>query len=136
MKIGNLEVIYPFESLEGRQVSDLNDSSIVLKLNNDILFTGDITSKIESLLENIDINILKLGHHGSKHSTSFEFLQKTSPDIAIVSAGLENSYGHPSEEVLARLDEFAINVLQTSKLKDICLIQNKNEHFYLLNQTE
>ncbi len=136
MRIGDLEVIYPFESLEGREISDLNDSSIVLKLNNDILFTGDVTTKIEPLLEDVDVDILKLGHHGSKSSTSFEFLQNTSPDIAIVSAGLNNSYGHPADEVLARLDEFAINVLQTSKLKDICLIQNKSEHFYLLNQTE
>jgi len=136
MRIGDLEVIYPFENLEGREVFDLNDSSIVLKLNNHILFTGDITTKIELLLEDVNVDILKLGHHGSKNSTSFEFLQNTSPDVAIVSAGLSNSYGHPADEVLARLDEFAINVLQTSKLKDICLIQNKSELFYLLNQTE
>jgi len=134
--IGDLEVIYPFESLEGREISDLNDSSIVIKLQNKILFTGDVTSKIEALLEDIDVDILKLGHHGSKSSTSFEVLEKTTPEIAIVSAGLENPYGHPSDEVLARLDEFGINILQTSKLNDICFIQNKNEHFYLLNQTE
>jgi competence protein ComEC len=136
MKIGAIEVIYPFDDLSGRELSDINDSSIVLKMGDDILFTGDLSTKIESLLKDIDVDILKLGHHGSKTSTSFELLQNTSPDIAIVSAGLGNSYGHPSDEVLARLDEFAINVLQTSKLKDICLIQNKSEHFYLLNPTE
>lgn len=134
------EVLYPFESLERREVSAMNDTSIVMMLNTDkekILFTGDISKRIEHLLieEGILLNadILKVPHHGSKTSSSEEFLEAVEPSLAIISVGRDNSYGHPSPIVLARYEEFGIKILQTSKEKDICLIQKKNEPFLFLN---
>jgi competence protein ComEC len=136
------EVLYPFQSLEGRQVSAINDTSIVMMLNTDrekILFTGDISKKIEHLLLEEGIllkaDILKVPHHGSKTSSSEEFLGAVEPNLAIISVGRDNSYGHPSPIVLSRFEEFGIKILQTSKEKDICLIQKKNEPFLLLNPT-
>jgi len=136
------EILYPFESLERREVSAMNDTSIVMMLNTDkekILFTGDISKKIEHLLveEGISLraDILKVPHHGSKTSSSEEFLEAVEPNLAIISVGRDNSYGHPSSVVLARYEEFGIKVLQTSKEKDICLIQKKNEPFLFLSQT-
>jgi|AntAceMinimDraft_16_1070373.scaffolds.fasta_scaffold14869_4 competence protein ComEC len=136
------EVLYPLESLEGREVSAMNDTSIVMMLNVDrekILFTGDISKKIEHLLveEGISLkaDILKVPHHGSKTSSSEEFLEAVEPNLAIISVGRDNSYGHPSPSVLARFEESGIKVLQTSKEKDICLIQKKNEPFLFLSPT-
>jgi len=136
------EILYPFQSLEGREISAMNDTSIVMMLNTDkekILFTGDISKKIEHLLieegTSLKADILKVPHHGSKTSSSEEFLETARPDLAIISVGRDNPYGHPSPVVLARYEEFGIKVLQTSKEKDICLIQKKNEPFLFLNPT-
>jgi competence protein ComEC len=137
------ETIYPFESLENRTVNNLNDTSIVLTLDSNfkrILLPGDISTQIESLLieKNISISadVLKIAHHGSKYSSSEDFIKTVNPSIAIISVGENNSYGHPSPDTLAKLEDSGINILQTSKQKDICLIQEKNKPFYLLSQTE
>lgn len=108
--------------------SNSNDNSIVLKLvfeDNEFLFTGDISSRIEENLLDFDLesDVLKISHHGSKYSTSSNFLKKVSPDIAVIQVG-ENSYGHPSEEVLTRLLNFGIKVLRTDKNNDIKILSN------------
>lgn len=137
------DTIYPFESLENRMVNNLNDTSVVLVLDSNgkkVLLPGDISAKIEGLLiENnvsIDADILKVAHHGSGYSSSEDFIKAVNPDAAIISVGENNPYKHPSPDVLARLEDFGINILQTSKQKNICLIQEKKEPFYLLSQME
>lgn len=86
--------------------------------NCDILITGDRNSYGEKdLLRQIDLpdlEVLIVGHHGSKYSTSVELLQAGKPDIAIISVG-ENSYGHPTNEVLDRLTEFGCQVYRTDQ---------------------
>ena len=86
--------------------------------NCDILITGDRNSYGEKdLLRQIDLpdlEVLIVGHHGSKYSTSVELLQAGRPDIAIISVG-ENSYGHPTKEVLDRLTEFGCTVYRTDQ---------------------
>jgi len=111
----DFEILYPFESLDGREVTAMNDTSIVMMLNTDkekILFIGDISKKIEHLLVEEGIllkaDILKVPHHGSKTSSSEEFLEAVEPDLAIISVGRDNSYGHPSPIVLARYEEFGL----------------------------
>lgn len=136
----NIEILYPFESLENRMVSNINDTSIVIILNagpEKILFTGDISKRIEGFLIEKEVplsaDILKVSHHGSKTSSSEDFLEAVKPNLAIISVGRNNHYGHPAPDVLARLEDFGIKVLQTSKEKDICLIQKENEPFLLLS---
>ena len=86
--------------------------------NCDILITGDRNSYGEKdLLRQIDLpdlEVLIVGHHGSKYSTSAELLEAGKPDIAIISVG-ENSYGHPTNEVLERLTEFGCEVYRTDQ---------------------
>ena len=87
-----------------------NDNSMVLLINHrgfKTLFTGDISENVEGKI-NRDIDILKVAHHGSKTSTSKEFLENTSPKFALISAGVNNSYGHPHEEVLQNLEKHGI----------------------------
>ena len=82
----------------------------------DILATGDMNSATERILLDRytlpDIEVLIVGHHGSKYSTSEELLESLRPEVAVVSVG-SNSYGHPAEEVLRRLDDSGAEVYRT-----------------------
>lgn len=120
-----LEVLSP-EPVEGKKLDDSNDTAVVSKLSykdSSFLFTGDISSKIEKGLEGVDADILKVAHHGSKYSTSGEFLEKVSPLIAVIQVG-KNSYGHPTKEVLTRLDNSGIKVLRNDIDGDIKIVSD------------
>jgi len=139
-----INVLYPFESLEGREVSNKNNTSIVMVLNSSghkILFTGDAEKKVEQWLVekeyDLRAQILKVSHHGSKTGSSIDFIEAVQPDTAIICASKNNQYGFPHEETLANLNESGITILQTSNYKkDICFIQKKNEPFLFLNPTQ
>lgn len=123
-----IDVLNPEENLEGKELEDSNNTSIVLSLTvgyKSFLFTGDIDSSIEKKLdqEQIDIDILKISHHGSKYSTSEDFLGKTSPEAAVIMVG-ENNYGHPAPEVLQRLENFGITTFNTKEDGDIKFISD------------
>jgi competence protein ComEC len=94
---------------------DENDSSNVIytELNNyKLLFMGDAGIELEEVLLNKynlkDIDILKVGHHGSKTSSSKEFITEVNPKYSLISVGKNNRYGHPNSEVLENLDDSAI----------------------------
>jgi competence protein ComEC len=129
-KNGKIEIFYPFENLSGLEFKNDNDSSIVFKLTYGkirILFTGDATKKIEEkLIENnldLEAEILKVAHHGSKDSTSLNFLEKVKPIYAVISVG-ENKFGHPSLRVLKNLEKIKTKVLRTDQLDDIIFETN------------
>ena len=128
-----IEILYPFENLEGQEFKNSNNTSIVSKLEfNEIsfLFTGDIYQSVEKKLiseyscsnscksASLDSDVLKLAHHGSKTSTSDEFLKEVFPKITVISVG-KNKYGHPHQEVLERLGKFGIRILRTDMEGDI-----------------
>lgn len=102
-----------------------NDNSIVLLLQykgNSILFTGDMTSKMEAdVAEAVrycgvdSLSILKVGHHGSKYSSSEEFLAGIMPQAAVISCAARNTYGHPHKETLQRLEDVDALVLRTDE---------------------
>ena len=111
----NIEVIYT-----GTDESDLNNTSIVLRLDfGDVsfLFTGDATDKTEELIlnKNIEVDVLKVGHHGSRYSTTKEFLETVNPKYAIISVGNSNSYNHPHNETLKKFNDKNILVHRTDK---------------------
>ncbi|MGN1276459.1 MAG: ComEC/Rec2 family competence protein, partial [Floccifex sp.] len=115
-----IPVDYPFYSLlEQRKTKDENDKSIVSYFEYDTihyLWTGDASISIEKqLLQTYDlqVDVLKLAHHGSNTSSSFEFLDQTNPKVGIISVGENNKYGHPSQEVLYRCLNCGIDVLMT-----------------------
>ena len=126
LKLGKseLEVLYT-----GTDTSDLNNTSIVLRLDyytNSILLTGDATSKVEKTLlnKNINVDVLKLGHHGSRYSTNIDFLNKVSPKYAIISVGTNNKYNHPHEVTLNKLKSKNISIYRTDS---ICYITKWNK---------
>lgn len=103
--------------LDNKDEEDENDKSMVLLLNHKgfkTLFTGDISEYLEKQVDR-KIDLLKVAHHGSKTSTSDEFLERTSPKFAMISAGYENSYGHPHKEILKNLEKHGIIYYVTSK---------------------
>ncbi len=100
--------------------SDLNDSSIVLRLtygNNSFLFTGDATKKIENEILSNGINVksdvLKVAHHGSDYSSSDSFLKAVNPKFAVISVGKNNTYNHPNAITLSKLEALNTKVYRT-----------------------
>ena len=102
-----------------------NDNSIVLLLrygDYSILFTGDVTSEREEMLtERVaecgveHVSLLKAAHHGSRYSTSSDFLQSIRPKAAVISCAAKNSYGHPHSETLERLDASGTKVYRVDE---------------------
>jgi len=112
-----LSVVFPDRNVAGLET---NTSSIILKLvygSSEFLLTGDSPDEIEKYLVagNVDLvsDVLKLGHHGSKTSTSEEFLERVNPVYVVVSAGKDNSYGHPHPEVTQRVAAQSVELLST-----------------------
>ena len=115
-----LDILYPSSSTGGG-----NEESLVGMLHigktedTTVLFTGDIGTKTEEklLLSGIDTDcdILKVAHHGSKYSSSAEFIEACSPDAAVISVGKNNFYGHPAPETLERLGSYGCEVFRTDR---------------------
>lgn len=113
------DVLFP--DVDVSKFKETNEASIVGRLvygNESFLLTGDSPIKIEQHLVSKDgrslkSNVLKLGHHGSRTSSSESYLGFVSPEYAVISAGCDNSYGHPHKEVLALLEKLKIPKLST-----------------------
>jgi len=113
-----IEVLFP----EGDATAfEANTGSVVTRVvygDTAFLLTGDSPQSIENYLafrygSQLSATVLKVGHHGSKTSTSDAFLGVVDPEYAIISAGCDNSYGHPHAEVLERLERFNVQKLST-----------------------
>ncbi len=123
------KILFPDRDVSG---VDTNDASIVLQYiygDTCFLFTGDSPVKIEEYLigvykEELNCEVLKVGHHGSRTSTSEEYLYFVKPKFAVISAGKENSYGHPHQEVLDNLNKFKVKILSTIEDGTIKFISN------------
>lgn len=121
-----IKILFP-----DRDVSGLasNDASIVSRLtygDTSVLLTGDSPIKIEDYLIQLDSNnlrstVLKVGHHGSKTSTSDEFVKTIAPQIAVISAEKGNSYGFPHQQTLDTLNKYKVQILGTYDLGRIVL---------------
>ena len=101
----------------------LNNYSIVLKLTykeKSFLFTGDAETLSEKeITGDVEADVLKVGHHGSRTSTSQAFLNKVNPSYAVISVGLNNDYKHPHQEVIDRLEKKNIKIYRTDQNGDI-----------------
>lgn len=107
---------------------NLNERSVVLLLLEDNyrgLLMGDAGFQAEKeLIEGgllVDVDYLKVGHHGSKYASSAEFLAIVKPEVAVISVGENNRYGHPTAEVLARLDEVGAEIRRTDEEGEVVI---------------
>ena len=120
-----LDVLHPGA---GTDITDSNDLSAVMMLEyfgEKILFTGDAGFSGENELlssgADVEADILKVGHHGSRYSSGEEFLSRVSPSYAIISAGRDNRYGHPHDETLKRLEDCGARILNTIDSGAVCV---------------
>jgi len=111
--------------------SDTNNSSIVLRIvygSTSFLFTGDAEREVEEAMVNRGISlrstVLKVGHHGSYTSSSYQFIWNVMPQYAVISCGKGNSYGHPHTEVLSRLRDADVYLFRTDLQGDIVCTSN------------
>lgn len=135
-----LEVLSPSEPLiddvrSGGSV--LNANSVIVRLSYGdfaMIFAGDAESETESQLirqgTNLRAQILKIGHHGSRYATSSHFLEAIAPQVAIISCGAENKYGHPSQQVLDRLREKNVQIYRTD-IQGVITITSDGKDFYI-----
>ena len=113
--------------------SELNEYSIVTKLNyqdTSFLFTGDAesVSELEILRSGcyLDSDLLKVGHHGGRTSSSNDFLQAVTPEFSVISSGTDNTYGHPHQDTLDRLSSIGSKVYRTDELGTIIAVSDGN----------
>ena len=113
-------VIHP---IQGFETTVVNDTSVVVQLvhpDTSLLLVGDATTRVEGNI-GVKSDILKIGHHGSKTSTSASFIEAVQPQLAIIQVGKDNSYGHPHSSVLETLSEYGIDIKRTDLDGDIVL---------------
>lgn len=124
-----IDVLWPSKN----QISEnsLNNNSLICKLNYNnfsMLFTGDIEKVAEEkILNNIDndllnVDILKVAHHGSKTSSTEEFIKAVKPRIALIGVGKNNKFGHPNEDVLNRLSNYGTKIYRTDENGEISIM--------------
>lgn len=114
-----LQLLFPWRDAGSEK--NKNNTSVTFKLtyqNVSFLFTGDLEEEKEEELvskygNKLHATVLKLGHHGSKTSSTMPFLQAVHPQVAIISAGRNNHFGHPNQETLDKLQHLHIRTLRT-----------------------
>ncbi|GAA0100831.1 hypothetical protein UT300012_15460 [Paraclostridium bifermentans] len=111
-----------FKVISVANANDLNNDSIVLEFVNGkdkALFMGDAEKEIEGKLNPGDVDLIKIGHHGSHSSSSQDFLKRVTPEYAVITCGKDNKYGHPHKETMDTLKDMNIEVHRSDECGDI-----------------
>jgi len=134
----HIDILHPTRKLRGEKIGDLNEASIIIRLSHkgkNFLFMGDAYKKQERELLSLEreckkrhddcsffeisADVLKVGHHGSRTSTTSDFLSVVSPEFAVIQAGKDNRYGHPHDETIETLEREMVKIMRTDKDGDI-----------------
>lgn len=129
--LGNSEIIFLSQE---NDTNIVNNKSIIIKVvfgNFSALFMADVESEVEEklIMDEVDINvkILKVGHHGSNTSSTSKFLELVNPEFALISCGEDNEYLHPHDSVLKRLNKRNVKVYRTDVMGNIVVNSNGND---------
>lgn len=138
-KYTNIEILYASKSAK-----DLNNGSIVCKLRYkgfSMLFTGDIEEVTENEIVSkyikstkLQADVLKVAHHGSKTSTTEAFLELVKPKIALIGVGEDNTFGHPNEAVIKRLQDIGAKIYRTDQMGEIILRVNGSGKIHIFHK--
>ena len=118
-------------AVDNTQPEDENDASIVVQITYgemEYLFMADATTKVEKNRVWEDVDVLKVGHHGSNTSSSKSFLESVDPEISIISVGKENSYGLPKDTIIKRLNSIGTNIYRTDVSGTIQIISDGKDN--------
>ena len=117
-----LRVLAPFRDYDGASVKNVHEATLVTELvfaSSTALLMGDAEAALERQIvasgDDLHAEVLKVGHHGSKTSTSAALLAAVRPKFAVISVGRKNRYGHPHQEVLDRLEAAGVRVFRTDR---------------------
>jgi len=136
MEVGNAAIFFLYDDdVKNISGESTNNRSGIFKLvygKTSFLFTGDVEKNVEKIYANkyqyfLDSDVLKVGHHGSRTSSSNEFLQYISPDLSLISAGFKNKFGHPVEDVIQRLEAAGSTIYRTDLNKAVLLRSDGRE---------
>lgn len=126
-----MKILAPSDNmLAGKET---NDYSIVAKVTygeTSFMFTGDAESDSEAEIikafskSDLKCNVLKVGHHGSSTSSSQAFLNAVNPEIALISCGKGNDYGHPHKETMQKLGDMGINIFRTDEMGTVIIVSD------------
>jgi competence protein ComEC len=140
----DFNTLWPSTNLDVYNFSDFNDTSISFLIsykNFDLLTMGDLSSEYEEKaikdinnLTDIDLEVLKASHHGSKHSSSLKLLNILTPEIIVFSAGRNNSYSHPNPEVIENSNKIGSDVYRTDISGNIKFVINSSEDYKIFKQ--
>ena len=117
IELGNGAYMQMYNTNGGSNTNDESLITLYVNGNDKFLFTGDAEkgAELEVLSKLVDVDVLKVGHHGSKTSTTNEFLEKVNPEIAVITVGQDNKYNHPDKEVMDKLKADDITVYRTDE---------------------
>lgn len=128
------DVLYPDRDIPS---VDTNTGSVVLRIvygNTSFVLSGDAPQLVEEWVTTLDVidaasyaldaDVLKAGHHGSRTSTSEAWMKALSPDVVVISAGKDNSYGHPHEEIVSRIREYGSELVSTAESGSISFVSD------------
>ena len=125
-----------FIQLNPQTYNNENDNSLVIYAsigNLAYLFTGDISEQVEKeiilLYPNLDVDVLKVSHHGSNSSSCNAFISKITPTLSLISVGKNNKYGHPSKDVISRLKAYGSLILRSDQEGSVFIYFNENDSF-------
>jgi competence protein ComEC len=132
-----LKILYPQKNFLGKEVNNLNNTSIVAKLEygeTSFLFTGDSEQEVEKeLLKKEKINnyelstqVLKVGHHGSDTASNQDFLKAVNPNFAVISVGKDNKFNHPNKRTVIKIERLGINIYRTDQNSTIKMVSDGN----------
>ena len=133
-----LKILFPNKDLRGKEIPNLNNTSIITKLlykDDSALLVGDAELEEEQILLKNDLNlkadILKVGHQGAINASSKEFLEKVKPKIAVIPVGADNKFGHPSRRVIKRLEKFGAQVYRTDYNGTVNIISDGTNNYII-----
>jgi len=120
-----------------KSYAETNDTSIVMKVvfgETSFLFTGDMETAAENDMldywegkDSLHADVLKVGHHGSDTSTGYRFLYEVSPTYGVISVGTGNTYGHPHDEPMSRLNDAGVTLFRTDMLGTVIALSDGRE---------
>jgi competence protein ComEC len=141
IEVGNSSIYFLYDDeVKNLAGESTNNRSGIFKLvygKTSFLFTGDVEKNVEKFYANkyqyfLDSDVLKVGHHGSKTSSSEEFIEFVTPKISLISAGYKNKFGHPVKEIIDRLKNNG-SIIYRSDLQKAILLRSDGNSIVLIN---
>ena len=135
-----LDILFPDQDVS---MWSTNDGSLVAKLiygKTSVMLTGDASSLTEKIIladnskDKLASSILKVGHHGSRTSTSAEFVKAVAPTYALISDGKDNKYGHPHKETLDTLASYGVKIFRTDLMGTIVMRSDGKDMKFSFNK--